>query len=893
MPTDTVLVFTQGAAAGTRIPVGDELVLTRTGLLAEDERMSRRHARIFRNAQGELIIEDLGSTNGTYVGEVRIAEPTALRGGELIRVGGTTLELQLAEAEPEPEPQPEPEPEPTDSQTGTADPARPIEQIGSPSSVRPLGQLVGAAPPLATLVAKGRRWPVPLQGISIGRQDDNDLVLDVERASRHHARILPAEGRFFVADLDSSNGTYLNGERLVNESRWLNAGDRIEIGGEALRFVTGQETYVGDLIVEEGPKRLRFDGARLAIGRDPANDLHFDSPNVSRFHAEIVAVDGRIELRDLGSRNGTRLDGEPVTQGEVVVGSEIGIGPFRLIFDGSSFTERDDRGALRLEAYDVSVQARDRLILDRSSLTVQPGEFVALIGESGAGKTTLIRVLAGVRRPTSGLVSVNGEPIWNRLPDVGYLPQDEIVHPRLTVVESLRYSARLRLPLDSSDADVQAAVERVLSEMSLVEQANTRIGSLSGGQRKRVGLATELLSRPGLLFLDEPTTGLDPGLEARMMELFRELAAVGRSAVLVATHATRSLELVDKLCVVGRGGHLCFVGPPAEARSFFRVSSFDDIYGALEDRPAAEWRRDFESMDTASLRRPPEPPVVAVAAPRKIVGDKDRLRSQTKVLLARYAKVFARDQRNLLILLLQAPLLGFVMALLFKSSVFDPAAVSPNSASQLLFVLVTTVIWLGTIDSAREVIKERAVFSRERAVGVDPLSYLASKAVLLSVLAFTQTVLLVFVVLSLRSLHESSGTAFLLLIELLLTAFAAVAMGLLISTAVRTEDQATAVIPIAMIVQLLFGGAIVTVKNMGSAMGAFAGLVFERWSFAGAGNIIDMNGRIDLDQTKAARNNFGTSFFSLPGVAALAILLVFLVAMLAGTLALLRRQDRA
>jgi ABC-type multidrug transport system ATPase subunit len=324
-----------------------------------------------------------------------------------------------------------------------------------------------------------------------------------------------------------------------------------------------------------------------------------DDPNVSRFHAEVATGDDGIELVDLASRNGTRVNGQLVQRAVIDTGSEIGIGPFRLIFDGTSFLARDDRGALRLDALDVVVRVKGKQILARTSLTIEPGQFVALIGESGSGKTTLVRALAGVRAPSEGLVTVSGEPVTSRLTDIGYVPQDDIVHGRLTVSEALRYAARLRLPHDSTSAEIDEAVERVLKELALEEHADTRIESLSGGQRKRAGVGSELLSRPSLLFLDEPTTGLDPGLESRLMELLRALADNSR-AVGVVTHATKNLDLCDKLVVMGRGGELSFYGRPEDAIEFFGVKGYDDIYTALDERPAREWRQRFEQTSKAA-----------------------------------------------------------------------------------------------------------------------------------------------------------------------------------------------------------------------------------------------------------------------------------------------------
>ena len=424
--------------------------------------------------------------------------------------------------------------------------------------------------PAASLVYAGRRIPLE-RDVTIGRAEDNDVVVNDERASRLHARVGAREGGFWLADAGSRHGTLLNGEEVADEPRELASGDEIRIGDAVLRFLGGQETRMASREQAVTTTRtVAFNGKRMTIGRDERNDVVLADPNVSRFHAEVDGGRGAIELVDLASRNGTRLNGEVVERARLHADSEIGIGPFRLVFDGRSFVARDGHGAMRLVAEGLAMRVRDKQILAPTDLAIEPGEFVALIGESGAGKTTLLKALAGVNAPSEGHVTVNGEPVATRLTDIGYVPQDEIVHARLQVREALGYAARLRLPQDVADSEIDAAVERVTGELSLEEHADTLIGSLSGGQRKRAGVAAELLNRPSLLFLDEPTTGLDPGLETQMMQLLRDLAERGR-AVAVVTHATKNLALCDRVVVMGRGGELTFHGAPDDALRFFGV----------------------------------------------------------------------------------------------------------------------------------------------------------------------------------------------------------------------------------------------------------------------------------------------------------------------------------
>ncbi len=748
-----------------------------------------------------------------------------------------------------------------------------------------------SAPPAApaTLLHAGGRAFVGPEGVTIGRAEDNTIVVASDMASRHHARVYPAPEGFRIADLGSSNGTYLNGERFHHSERPLRNGDTVQVGVEQLRFLEGQETrFAQSQAPMLGTQVVHFDGERLRIGRDPSNDVVLGDPNVSRFHAEVVRSNGAMELRDLGSRNGTRLDGQLTRRAALGSGSQIGVGPFQLLFDGTTFHARDDRGSLRYDVEDVSFSVKGKEILRPLSLSIAPGEFVCIIGESGSGKSTLIKMLAGVTSPSSGSITVNGEPVGAHLTDIGYVPQDEIVHPKLTVREALRYSAKLRLPSDAGRADIDAAVERVLSELSLEEHARTQIGSLSGGQRKRAGVASELLNRPSLLLLDEATTGLDPGLETRMMELMRQLADNER-AVITITHATKNLGMADKVVVMGRGGDLCFAGSPDDAMRFFRADEFDGIYRALDEYPAAQWRAAFEQTtahagpDGTAERRPAVP--AAGRAPR---GQRSAV-SQAATLSARYAKNFIRDRRNMLLLLGQVPVIALAIVILFRLSVFEKGR-NPSDMAMLMFLVVTTAIWLGSIDASREVIKEKAVFLRERAVGVKLGAYLASKLAVLFSLAAVQTTLLVLIVFGLRPLRDSAGAVLAVWLVLLLTAAVSVGVGLLVSASVRTEDQATSFIPLVLIPQLLFAGAIVPVAAMVQPIKALSALVYSQWAFAGVGSAIDMNERIGATPRFARANQFGLDFFDLPAVGTYAILLVFLAVLVGSVVLLLARR---
>ena len=621
---------------------------------------------------------------------------------------------------------------------------------------------------------------------------------------------------------------------------------------------------------------VAFEGGELTLGQANVNNVVLPGEGVSRFHATIVLSAGELELRDLDSNTGTRLDGRPIKRAVIDDGALIEIGQHRLRFDSSNFLSQTGKGALRLDAAGVAVRRDGKDILRPTSLSISPGELVAVIGESGSGKTTLLRALAGVSRPTAGRVTLNGESVTSRLTEVGYVPQDEIVHPLLTVDEALDYAAKLRLP-GANDREVNSTVDRVLVELALEPHRRTRIGHLSGGQRKRVGVGSELLHRPSLLFLDEPTTGLDPALESQMMALFRYLARPAARGVVLVTHATQSLSLCDTLVVLARG-ELCFRGSPADALEFFGVPSHDKIYAALEERQSSEWRARLEQRQGVA-----RPAAETSEAPSQESAPKvhRNAAAQAGVLVSRYLRLFLRDRRNAFTLFGQVPLIALGIAFLFQSGVFNRVGSGngmpgqPREQIQLLFLLVTTAIWFGLISASREIVKERAVTSREAAVGVKWSAYLASKATVLFAVSALQTIALAYFVFALRPLDEPASAYAAVTVLLVLCSWVAVGVGLVVSAASSTEDQATSVIPLTLIPQLLFAGAVVPPERMTGAVDALSTVVFARWGLAGAGTAVDMQERVRVDKQLAL--GYGDSFFSGQPWQYMVILALFLV----------------
>ncbi len=340
---------------------------------------------------------------------------------------------------------------------------------------------------------------------------------------------------------------------------------------------------------------------RLVIGRAPDCDVCLPHPMVSRYHALLERRPEGLRLRDLGSVNGVLVAGRRIAEPVVVQeGERVGIGPFLFTLRDGAIRSLDSSRSVRLEAHQIEkvvplAKGGTRKLLDAVSLVVAPGEFVSLLGPSGSGKSTLMDCLNGRRRATAGKVLANGEDFYRHFDSfrqsLGYVPQKDIVHTQLTVVRALYYTARLRLPIDTDPAELAARLEKVLREMELGPHRDTLVANLSGGQIKRVSLGAELLADPCLLYIDEATSGLDAGTEARMMRLFRRLADEGRSIVCI-THNVDNVEQCHLALVLLRG-RLVYFGPPREALPYFGVRRVSDVYDRLAEKSPEEWAEVF------------------------------------------------------------------------------------------------------------------------------------------------------------------------------------------------------------------------------------------------------------------------------------------------------------
>lgn len=586
------------------------------------------------------------------------------------------------------------------------------------------------------------------------REPFRSLQWDARRACWH---LLRAEGG---AGSLNVNGRALAGTEQVT----LNHLDILEAPGVLLQFERTLEepSYAG------APRReIPLAGGALDLGggREPSPEpnlvrLDEEDPFISRLHARITREGEDYFLEDL-STHGTELNGAAFRKEPLVFGDRFRISGYIFEFIGTAIRYIQPELAGSISARDVTVEIGARRILDGVSLNVTAGEFIGVLGRSGQGKSTLLNALCGVRPPTSGRVLLGGVPLTDRARlravGVGYVPQDDIVHKELTVWDAIAYSAKLRVQLPPRQS--RALVERVIELLGLTPHREKKVELLSGGQRKRVSIAIELLAKPSVLFLDEPSSGLDPATEAELMTLLQSLTLT-KLTVVCTTHVLHKAYLFDRMLVI-EGGLLVFAGRSDEARLHFLLSENDgsasletapleQIYTRLQKtdraggRTADDWEQDFQQSAFASRAMPPlpagqRPPV---AAPQLQVGAWPTLRT----LAARQWSILRADGLNLLFLLAQPLLIGALLGWV------------TNNQAQRLFLCVVATMWFGCSNGAQQIVAELPIFRRERVCGQSLHAYLLSKLGFLSAVSLFQALVLFLTAITSANLLQKEAS---------------------------------------------------------------------------------------------------------------------------------------
>ncbi len=675
-----------------------------------------------------------------------------------------------------------------------------------------------------TLVGVGRTWQVnPSMPATLGRDATCDVQIEDERVSRHHATVFFEDG-WWVADARSTNGTMVDDVRVVRAP--LRHESLIRLG------------------VEPSSPGLRVSlphtaNSVLRVGRDPANDVVVDSLLASRFHLQVESPRGVLEAVDLDSFNGTFVNGRQIERAVLIEGDIVEVGDACFAVRGGTLVAIDRGAPHRLIVDAVSyVLPNGPQLVDSVSFSAAPNSLTAVIGPSGAGKSSLLRVLSGGELPTSGRVTYEGRDLHGNQAllrhRIGVVPQDDVIHRPLTARSALTYAAELRFPPDLSKADRRARVDDTLTELAIMDHAHTPVGRMSGGQRKRTSVALELLTSPSLLFLDEPTSGLDPGLDKLVMNLLRELANGGRT-VLVVTHAVSNLSVCDNVLILAPGGKVAYHGPPAGVLEYFAVSDYADVFTQVAADPEEAQRR-FAATS-------PPPAVVPAGSTPLTPPPALPIPRQMWTVARRQLRIMASDRSYAMFNgLLPIALAVLTYAVPGASGLSMPT--SPSSESmQILVILIIGATFMGMSATVRDLVGERTIHRRERAMGLDPQAYLGAKVLVFGAMSMLQALVLVGIVL-LRKPGPDSALIMPwpwaeLSLVLAATAFVGALAGLLVSAWVGSSEQAMPVLVVAVMAQLVLCGGLIPVTGR-PALSALALLAPARWGYAAAASSVDV-----------------------------------------------------
>jgi ABC-type multidrug transport system ATPase subunit/pSer/pThr/pTyr-binding forkhead associated (FHA) protein len=742
----------------------------------------------------------------------------------------------------------------------------------------------------------------PTGQTDIGRAPECALVVDDPRVSRFHAVVWSTHQGWVIADRGTPGGTWLGDDRVnqlvVGTTTRLRLGDRVD--GPTLELIVGTAPHpaggsatsvmrpaIATTSRPSGTFTTTYQpSTRVRIGRDADNDIVVDDLLVSRHHAELhLAPGGRNDLVDLGSLNGTYLNGQRIERAAIGELDLVAIGhsSFRLV--GGHLELYRDTGIVTFEAAGVTVLARDRKpMVDDVSFALPERSLFGVVGPSGSGKSTLLAALAGLRRADAGHVLYGGRDLYRDYAElrhrIGVVPQEDVLHRELEVGRALQYAGRLRFPSDVSATERAARIDEVLGELGIRERATMPIHQLSGGERKRTSVALELLTKPSLLFLDEPTAGLDAGLAHSLMTLLRALADDGRT-IIVVTHELSGLSLCDQILVLAPGGVPAYVGRPDRAAARFGRDHLAEVFADLSAPPAAgatSWRAPVAVAATAPMVPLPLPdiPVVdpgalppspatdvharvpldpAVGAAREAPAElpappRQSWWSQLRTLTARSIEVLSADRRNLALLLLQAPILGLLLLAALPAGELGSPAPSEvrlvSAAGIVLFVVLVGATWLGANNSIREVARELPVLRRERATGLSLSAYVVSKFVVLAGLTIVQSVVLV--ALSTARQQGPSEPLVLgwapleLMVVVALAGVASMALGLFISSVAGSPERATSILPIVLILQLVLAAGVVLPEIVDKpVLRQLSYVSSAQWGIAGSASAVDLN----------------------------------------------------
>lgn len=687
--------------------------------------------------------------------------------------------------------------------------------------------------------------------ISFGRDSTNDIVIKSNIVSKFHGYFECINGLLYIYDNNSTNGIYINdiyygadktGEVKIHQ---LRDNDIIRIDEEtALRGIKDGiiMLYTENRSVGSWREYPLEGKTSVSIGRSKSSDICLDNINVSRHHATIEFKSSNTYIVDNNSSNGVFINGEKIQVQTVLHERDvIRVANAILFYTKHILLYKADVGGTRVAMQGISriVKTRQgpKKILSNVNLQIEPNEFVAIIGGSGSGKSTVMNAMSGFEQATSGRVFVNSVDLYKNYKVlkniIGYVPQQDIIYENITLNKMLEYSARMRMAKDVSGDEINKRINEVLNMVELTEHRDKMIRSLSGGQKKRASIAVELLADPGLFFLDEPTSGLDPGTEETLMKSLRRLSKQNNKTIIMVTHTTQNLHLCDKVLFMGKGGRICFYGTVPECKEFFGVDNLTEVYNKASDEKAvAKWSEIYFRRVGVKQR------LTKTKEKNISINIREPFFKQLSILISRYMLLIKNDRQRLFMILLQPILIGILLSFVASDTVFEIY----NSTKSILFALSCAGIWIGLFNSIQEICKERNILKREYMANLRLDSYVLSKFIVQLLMSLVQAILIV-TIFSVTVGQPEKGVlfdnaVFELTVTMMMTIFASSGIGLIVSSVSKNSDKAMTVAPFLLIIQLLFSGILFELSDITEKISY---LTVSKWSVSALGVSCDLN----------------------------------------------------
>ena len=664
--------------------------------------------------------------------------------------------------------------------------------------------------------------------------------------SRKHIQVFfDKNNKLIVQDLGSTHGTYLNRVKLLPGKQYpIQIGDKLILSGSNGIFILIQNESYSDKNLQTGGRSTSIlsllqkkKSRKVTIGRSQSCDFTLSGSVISREHASIERQKYKggsvFVLKDNKSLNGTYVNGRKIKKPTIINEKDkIFIGSYLLTLNGN--TEFGGRSVYNLKN-EVAIKAlgiekeyvnngKAKTVLQTTSFNVPSKSLLALMGPSGCGKSTLLKILLGDVKASNGQVLILGQDLYSNFEyiktRIGYVPQDDIIHKELTVYQSLRFTAKLRLD-NMSESKIESKIDNLLIKFGVKHIKDAKISEISGGQRKRISIAVELLSDPDILFLDEPTSPLDPQTIIDFLDILKKLSKEGTTIVMV-THKPSDLSHMDRVIFMAastekafyNGGGLAFYDSPKKYKSYFNVQTSGHVYKEISSRNAQKWIDTYKERNQISRGK-------SVKINLKKDSSQSSVFSQFYWLTSRYFTIKLNDRVNSAIMLIQAPIIAILICFIF-----------PQIDSAVLFISSISAIWFGCNNAAREVVGEKNIYRRERMYNLNILPYIFSKITVLSFFSIIQSALFILILsvgFSGNTVGVYNGVEAFFWMSFL--SIASSFLGLFLSSIMDTTEKVMTIVPIVLIPQIMLAGLVTSIR--GGAIELLSYFTISRWGTEG------------------------------------------------------------